>query len=155
MRDWPLSSWKSWITCDSLLGKFRLLFEKKVSILKKNCTKLQQSCKKLENQFLKVGYKLVNKLVAKPDPPVSPIVYLPRVVTNTRMPPTQGKSRSRQCPWYMLSLTCGLVCLVTMVVSITAWSCSYGPPDRYLVLLDAGSVHTSVYTYRYSTSEKR
>jgi len=65
----------------------------------------------------------------------------------------EGKSRSRQCPWYMLSLTCGLVCLVTMVVSITAWSCSYGPPDRYLVLLDAGSVHTSVYTYRYSYPE--
>jgi len=65
----------------------------------------------------------------------------------------EGKPSRRLCPWRMISLVCGLVCLLTMVCSITAWCLSYTPADRYLVLLDAGSVHTSVYTYRYSYPE--
>jgi len=65
----------------------------------------------------------------------------------------QDKAAAKSFPWHIISLTCGLLCLVTLVAFITAWSYSYGPPDRYLVLLDAGSVHTSVYTYRYSYIE--
>jgi len=65
----------------------------------------------------------------------------------------QAKAATKPFPWHIITLTCGLLCLVTLVASITAWSYSYGPPDRYLVLLDAGSVHTSVYTYRYSYTE--
>jgi len=59
---------------------------------------------------------------------------------------------SRWCPWHLVSLLCGLVCLLTSVGAVTAWCLLPAPPDRYLVLLDAGSVHTSVYTYRYSYS---
>jgi len=64
----------------------------------------------------------------------------------------QEKTRSKHFSWQLISC-CGLLCLVTFVASISAWSFSYGPPDRYLVLLDAGSVHTEIYTYRYSYTE--
>jgi len=65
----------------------------------------------------------------------------------------QEKTKPNHFPWYLVSFTCGLLCLITLVASITAWSYSYAPPDRYLVLLDAGSVHTSVFTCRYSYTD--
>jgi len=65
----------------------------------------------------------------------------------------KDKTVTNHFPWHLISFTCGLLCLITLVASITAWSYSYAPPDRYLVLLDAGSVHTSISTYRYSYSE--
>ena len=43
-----------------------------------------------------------------------------------------------------MSVLTGLTCVLAWVLSV--------PDVRYLILLDAGSVHTSVYTYRfYST----
>ena len=53
------------------------------------------------------------------------------------------------CRWMTGSLVLMLMFLVVTVSSVLAWVWSVPSHDRYLVLLDAGSVHTSVYTYRY------
>jgi len=52
--------------------------------------------------------------------------------------------------WMTGSIVLMVLFLVVTVTSILAWVLS--THARYLVLLDAGSVHTSVYTYRYSYS---
>ena len=43
--------------------------------------------------------------------------------------------------------------IVTMVSCLSAWLLTPDHHERYLILLDAGSVHTSVYTYRCTTIE--
>ena len=48
----------------------------------------------------------------------------------------------------MLSLSLLVAGLVLTTSGLVSWSLTTRPTDRYLVLLDAGSVHTSVYTYR-------
>lgn len=48
----------------------------------------------------------------------------------------------------LLSLSLLVAGLVLTTSGLVSWSLTTRPADRYLVLLDAGSVHTSVYTYR-------
>ena len=50
--------------------------------------------------------------------------------------------------WRMTSLLLLTMSVLTALTCILAWVLSV-PDVRYLILLDAGSVHTSVYTYRY------
>ena len=58
------------------------------------------------------------------------------------------KRTGRRWGWVVLSL-CLLVAGLGLTTSaLVSWSLNSSPADRYLVLLDAGSVHTSVYTYR-------
>jgi len=52
--------------------------------------------------------------------------------------------------WITGSVVLMVLFLVVTVTSVVAWVMS--THARYLVLLDAGSVHTTVYTYRYSYS---
>ena len=54
------------------------------------------------------------------------------------------KTRSR---WRMTSLLLVTMSALTGLTCLLAWVLRV-PDVRYLVLLDAGSVHTSVYTYR-------
>ena len=126
MRSSLLRSWKGWRICENYFGKLRKLFSKKFSILLKDWKKCRKYIlrfgKKLQKKFVRQLYQL--------DQPAAPIIYLPRVITNTRMPPPQGKPSMSLCPWRMISLVCGLVCLLTMVGSITAWCLSYNPADR-------------------------
>jgi len=74
-------------------------------------------------------------------------LYCKDVQTKNKVPTGQG------CPWHLVSLICGLACLLTSAGVVIAWCLNTDPVDRYLVLLDAGSVHTSVFTYRYSYTE--
>ena len=39
-----------------------------------------------------------------------------------------------------------------MIGSMTAWFCGVQQPFSYITVIDAGSVHTSVFTYRYTLS---
>jgi len=135
--------------CEAYLTKLRHQLKRKVHKLRERLKKWERDAiipklsdllKKLKNR--KAGEELAPS-----------VIYLPRVTTNTRMISVQAKTRIKYFPWHLISFTCVLLCLITLVTSITAWSYSYGPPDRYLVLLDAGSVHTSVYTYKYSYTE--
>ena len=58
----------------------------------------------------------------------------------------QRQSRSR---WKLASMVLMSLSLVTIVSCLASWFLSgTSGHDRYLILLDAGSVHTSVYTYR-------
>ena len=117
-------SLKTWESCANYFLQFRQL-------LKKKCLKLQEKLQKWEGQVVSAGIKFLKRLrnnKAVVDPP---IVYLPRVITNTRMPSTQVKTRTKHFPWHIISLTCWLLCLITLVASLTAWSYSYDPPDRY------------------------
>merc|ERR1719187_2265574 len=43
--------------------------------------------------------------------------------------------------------------LVLATSGLVTWSLHSEVGERFLILLDAGSVHTSVYTYRYSLAE--
>jgi len=135
--------------CEAYLTKLRQLLKRKVTNLRERLKEWERKAitPKLSG-FLR---KLKNK--AAGEEPIPSLIYLPRVTTNTRMMSVQVKTRTKYFPWHLISLTCGLLCLITFFTSITAWCSSYGPPDRYLVLLDAGSVHTSVYTYKYSYTE--
>ena len=54
------------------------------------------------------------------------------------------QTRSR---WRMTSLLLVTMSVLTGLTCVLAWVLRV-PDVRYLVLLDAGSVHTSVYTYR-------
>lgn len=56
------------------------------------------------------------------------------------------KTRSR---WWMTSLLLVTMSILTGLCCLLFWVLSV-PDIRYLILLDAGSVHTSVYTYRYN-----
>ena len=58
------------------------------------------------------------------------------------------KKRTRRWGLVWLSLCLLLSGLVAATSGLVSWSLTSSPADRYLVLLDAGSVHTSVYTYR-------
>ena len=58
---------------------------------------------------------------------------------------TKQKTR---CRWMLTSLLLLTMFLVTTVSVLLAWVMSQPSQDKYLVLLDAGSVHTSVYTYK-------
>ena len=51
--------------------------------------------------------------------------------------------------WRMTSLLLLTMSILTGLTCVLAWVLSV-PDVRYLILLDAGSVHTSVYTYRYT-----
>jgi len=65
-----------------------------------------------------------------------------------------GKDVASSCnPWHLVSLVLVLLSVLTCIGAVVAWCLYASPIDRYLVLLDAGSVHTSVYTYRYSYTE--
>jgi len=55
------------------------------------------------------------------------------------------KTRTR---WSMTSLLLLTMSILTALSCLLVWVLSV-PDVRYLILLDAGSVHTSVYTYRY------
>ena len=57
-----------------------------------------------------------------------------------------NQTRSR---WKLASLVLMSLSLVTIVSCLVSWFLGgSGHHERYLILLDAGSVHTSVYTYR-------
>ena len=56
------------------------------------------------------------------------------------------KTRTR---WSMTSLLLLTMSILTALSCLLVWVLSV-PDVRYLILLDAGSVHTSVYTYRYN-----
>ena len=58
------------------------------------------------------------------------------------------KKRTGRLGWVLLSRILLVVGLVLTSSGLASWSLTRRPADRYLVLLDAGSVHTSVYTYR-------
>ena len=58
------------------------------------------------------------------------------------------KRRPRRWGWLFLSLFLLLSGLALTTFALVSWSLTSRPADRFLVLLDAGSVHTSVYTYR-------
>ena len=58
------------------------------------------------------------------------------------------KRTGRRLGWLVLSLCLLVAGLVLSTSGLVIWSLTRRPADRYLVLLDAGSVHTSVYTYR-------
>jgi len=65
-----------------------------------------------------------------------------------------GKDMTSSCnPWHLASLVFVLLSVLTCIGAVVAWCLYSSPIDRYLVLMDAGSVHTSVYTYRYSYTE--
>ena len=57
----------------------------------------------------------------------------------------QQKTRTR---WSMTSLLLLTMSILSALSCLLVWVLSV-PDVRYLILLDAGSVHTSVYTYRY------
>lgn len=66
------------------------------------------------------------------------------------MPSHLDRKCSTPCRWVMaayISLTLALALLAT---AVTLWLLNCSAPHQYLILIDAGSVHTSVYTYRYS-----
>jgi len=57
--------------------------------------------------------------------------------------------------WLAVSILLSCLALLLGLAGLTVWCLSLGPdPEQYLVLLDAGSVHTSVYTYRASWSSQ-
>jgi len=57
--------------------------------------------------------------------------------------------------WLGVSTLLTCLALLLGLAGLTVWCLSLGlDPDQYLVLLDAGSVHTSVYTYRASRSNQ-
>jgi len=74
-----------------------------------------------------------------------------------RIPKTEDQlmmtKQKTRCRWMLTSLLLLTMFLVTTVSVLLAWVMSQPSQDKYLVLLDAGSVHTSVYTYKYSYSE--
>lgn len=59
----------------------------------------------------------------------------------------------RRLSWLALSCCLLLTGLALTTSGLVCWSLHSPPQDRFLILLDAGSVHTSVYTYRYSFTE--
>ena len=59
-----------------------------------------------------------------------------------------NKRTGRRLGWVVLSLSLLVAGLVLSTSGLVSWSLTKRPADRFLVLLDAGSVHTSVYTYR-------
>ena len=63
------------------------------------------------------------------------------------------KRTGRRWGWAVLSLCLLVSGLVLTTSGLVTWSLKSRPSDRYLVLLDAGSVHTSVYTYRSVSRE--
>ena len=56
------------------------------------------------------------------------------------------KKKTRRL-WTLTSVMLLTISVVTTLSCVLAWMLS-APDVRYLILLDAGSVHTSVYTYR-------
>ena len=58
------------------------------------------------------------------------------------------KGSSARGAWLGLSCSLLVVGLVLATSGLVSWSLTGPPGERYVVVLDAGSVHTSVYTYR-------
>ena len=82
--------------------------------------------------------------VDRSPPPSSP--NLKKIEDNMVTMKQKTLSRRRMTSLLLLTMSVltGLTCVLAWVLSV--------PDVRYLILLDAGTVHTSVYTYRfYST----
>ena len=148
MRNWSLRSRKTWSKYFGKLGHF----------IKTLSSKLKKPWKKWNKHLFYilginyrkcVGHLTTNHLLPRLSPGISCTLpcLSPGITISNSLSTPQGLV-SRWCPWHLVSLLCGLVCLLTSVGAVTAWCLLPAPPDRYLVLLDAGSVHTSVYTYR-------
>jgi len=52
--------------------------------------------------------------------------------------------------WWLVAAICKFFAVGIMIGSLTAWFCGVQQPFSYITVIDAGSVHTSVFTYRFS-----
>ena len=71
------------------------------------------------------------------------------VMTKFQSPVMMTKSRGVGRGWVVVLSCCLLLAGLSLLTSgLVSWSLTSPPAERFLILLDAGSVHTSVYTYR-------
>ena len=153
-----LKGWK--ITLD-LINKLKGICYLKLNKLRKSLKNVKKRISSVKKRIIQTPIQPQHSVI-----PVSTVVpLLNNMVLTVSSTCNQQEKIVRKwniCRW--ISVLSGLAAILLMIGSIAAW-CLNNPLDRcncnihnlflyimsvcrYLVLLDAGSVHTSVYTYR-------